>query len=315
MLRDSPRHLRTCTTLAATLVLALAFAPSASGSQSEFRQEKGRSRQLVIENAIPDLPNMLLFIHGVNFDGMPHVTLDSFLLTVETSTPTQIVALLPASVAATPGTYLLTVATGRGQPDHDVFHVTIGGVGPKGDRGEKGEPGEPGSPGPAGPQGEPGATGPAGPTGATGPQGPMGAVGPMGPMGPAGPGGSAGAGLTCANQIALKEVAPAFTFTADCPYATNPQAGIPLTFVVGTTHTFTFTNNSPSPVAFGVFSVLYQSDTAQNIGTVNNSCFNRTLQTGESCSFGVRVTGSTSGTVLLWNAGAATLASWPYATQ
>jgi hypothetical protein len=102
--------------------------------------------------------------------GAPVVKLDSATLTLVSSSSTQIVANLPAGLAA--GTYRMTVSNGSGTPG--VFDVTNGTVGPQGPAG------------PAGPQGTTGATGPAGPQGATGATGPQGPAGPAGPQGPSG---------------------------------------------------------------------------------------------------------------------------------
>jgi hypothetical protein len=81
--------------------------------------------------------------------GSPVVYLDGELLTLLSSSSTQIVATMPALPA---GSFRLVVGTG-------VFDVTNGAVGPAG------------ATGPAGPQGPTGAKGPAGPTGPQGPAG------------------------------------------------------------------------------------------------------------------------------------------------
>jgi hypothetical protein len=96
--------------------------------------------------------------------GTPVVKLNSTALTLVSSSSTQIVAKLPAGLAA--GTYRMTVNNGSGTLG--VFDVSNGAVGPQGPAG------------PAGPQGATGATGPAGP------QGPAGLQGPVGPQGPPG---------------------------------------------------------------------------------------------------------------------------------
>ena len=88
--------------------------------------------------------------------GAPVVKLDSTTLTLVSSSSTQIVANLPAGLAA--GTYRMTVSNGSGTVG--VFDVSNGVVGPQG------------------------------PTGPAGPQGPTGATGPQGPAGPQGPSGS-----------------------------------------------------------------------------------------------------------------------------
>jgi trimeric autotransporter adhesin len=81
--------------------------------------------------------------------GSPVVYLDGELLTLLSSSSTQIVATMPALPA---GSFRLVVGTG-------VFDVTNGAVGPAG------------------------ATGPAGPQGPTGAKGPAGPIGPQGPAG------------------------------------------------------------------------------------------------------------------------------------
>jgi hypothetical protein len=103
--------------------------------------------------------------------GAPVVKLDATALTLVSSSNTQIVANLPAGLAA--GTYRMTVSNGSGTPG--VFEVSNGVVGPQG---------------PAGPAGPRGATGATGPQGPAGPQGATGATGPQGPAGPQGPSGS-----------------------------------------------------------------------------------------------------------------------------
>jgi hypothetical protein len=111
--------------------------------------------------------------------GAPVVKLDSATLTLVSSSGTQIVANLPAGLAA--GTYRMTVNNGSGTPG--IFDVSNGVVGPQGPAGPAGPQGATGATGPAGPQGATGATGPAGPQGATGATGPQGPAGPQGPPG------------------------------------------------------------------------------------------------------------------------------------
>lgn len=172
-------------------------------------------KALVIYSVSPDRPNESLTIRGVNFGETPaHVFCETWMMTVLSWTPSEIVVSLPAALAD--GSYLLTVVTGKGPVDRDVFNFTLATVaetalgpqGPQGPAGEvgpqgpQGEPGPTGPPGPAGPQGEVGPEGPAGPqgakgdtgaTGAAGAQGPQGETGPVGPQGPAGPQGPQGA--------------------------------------------------------------------------------------------------------------------------
>jgi formylglycine-generating enzyme required for sulfatase activity len=100
-----------------------------------------------------------------------------------------------------------------------------GDAGPEGPAGPAGPAGAQGEPGPAGPQGEQGIqgdagpAGPAGPAGAEGPQGPQGEQGiqgETGSAGPEGPQGSPGAGLGCANQLAIQAVVQAFEISPEC---------------------------------------------------------------------------------------------------
>jgi hypothetical protein len=163
----------------------------------------------------------VLTIRGGHFGELaPYVTLAGVPLPVASSSPTEVLALVPEGTA--PGTYLLMVARNPFKVPFYLFDVTIGAAGPPGEKGEKGEPGPqgpagepgpqgppgpqgevgpkgdkgdtgaPGAPGERGPQGEPGATGPAGPQGDTGPIGPPGPAGPSGPQGPQGPTGAPG---------------------------------------------------------------------------------------------------------------------------
>lgn len=118
-----------------------------------------------IVNAVPDLLNRLLTISGAEFGGNPEVTLDEIPLTIQSTTPEQIVAVLPDHVIATPGTYRLVVAAPDKGRRSSSLDLTIGAVGPKGDTGDTGDPGEPGrdgvdgAPGPAGAPGPPGIAG------------------------------------------------------------------------------------------------------------------------------------------------------------
>src|SRR5712671_7140812 len=137
-----------------------------------------------------DAASSNLFINGRNFGvaAPPVVTLGDVALTVQSFSPTAIVASLPLSVQ--PASYQLLVQSffadddGKGSSELDrrlaLFSVTIGVVGPQGPAG------------PTGPQGATGPTGPGGATGATGPTGPQGDPGPQGPPGPAGPAGVTG---------------------------------------------------------------------------------------------------------------------------
>jgi hypothetical protein len=92
--------------------------------------------------------------------GSPVVHLDRALLTLVSSSSTQILASLPTGLTA--GSFRLTVSNGTSTPG--VFDSTYGAVGPQG------------ATGPAGAAGPQGAPGPAGPAGPTGPQGPAGTI-------------------------------------------------------------------------------------------------------------------------------------------
>jgi hypothetical protein len=175
------------------VVLCLAAVPASA--QSRFA-----TPQLVVEAAYANLATGDLLIAGDRFGDRPTVVLDGIRLAVTYADNRQIVAKLPRDAESHPGTYRLVVSRGRGEPEVDVFSVTIGAIGPKGDKGDRGDPGPRG---PEGLKGESGPAGPAGPAGAAGSAGPMGPTGPMGPMGPMGPvgpkgdpGGAADAGIT-----------------------------------------------------------------------------------------------------------------------
>ncbi len=169
---------------------ALALVGVLAASSAVYAADSDSSHQLVIVSAQADLLNGQVVITGVNLGpGTPAVTLDAMPLTIVSAGPTQIVAVLPASVAATPGSYLLTVARrhGHDEPDQDIFALTVGAVGapgPEGDKGDPGAKGDTGEQGPQGVQGVKGDTGAQGPTGATGPTGGTGATGATGPTGP-----------------------------------------------------------------------------------------------------------------------------------
>ena len=148
------------------------------------------TRDPVITEARANDANTILQVIGIGLSvGAPVLTLGTQAtpLVVTLATPTRIEALLPPGIV--PGTYLLTLTTGKKKegkgsdaegPRGDVFWVTLGAQGPTGPQG------------PAGPAGATGQQGLAGPIGATGPQGPAGPVGTSGPQGPAGPAGATG---------------------------------------------------------------------------------------------------------------------------
>lgn len=140
-------------------------------------------------------------IRGVNFGAAPNVFVAGMPLAGVTvnAAGTQITAQLPALA---PGSYLLHVSRGNGQPQNGTFNLTIGAAGaqgptgpqgPQGNAGPAGAQGATGPPGAAGATGATGAAGANGATGATGAQGVQGAIGPTGPQGPTGAQGQAGA--------------------------------------------------------------------------------------------------------------------------
>ena len=102
-------------------------------------------------------------------------------LPIVSSTGETIVATLPA---LPPGSYLLTVGYGLGEPQFDQAWISLGATGVPGPQGIQGPPGPPGPAGPPGATGAAGQTGLKGDTGATGPQGPPGPQGEPGTPGP-----------------------------------------------------------------------------------------------------------------------------------
>jgi hypothetical protein len=198
------------TRASARLCLALALLVASAGASY------AQGNQVRVDSAVPNLVSQVVTISGANFGSQPpSVTLNDVPLALLSSSPTQIVAALPASVIATPGTYLLVVRKGNsnGQNSANVATLdvaidhygvegstasqgTVGPAGPQGATGPQGEVGPAGPQGPIGvngPQGEVGPAGPAGPIGVTGPQGEVGAAGPQGPIGVTGPQGEVGA--------------------------------------------------------------------------------------------------------------------------
>jgi len=139
-------------------------------------------RRPEISRVESDLVGGYLYIYGENFgprrDSLS-VKLSGDPLEIVVRTDVQIIAELPAGTM--PGTYRLSVKTGRGNnAESDEIDVTLGGGG---------------TPGPEGPQGQPGSQGPQGeqgPAGATGPQGPQGERGVQGERGERGEQGERG---------------------------------------------------------------------------------------------------------------------------
>jgi hypothetical protein len=175
-------------TVAIAVVLSSVLPTSASAA----------SAQLVISAAAADAANGTVTIRGINLLGnaggrkAATILLGGYgaPLPIVSMSATEIVAALPAGVAA--GAYLLTVDYGN-DASFDEAWVTIGATGPKGPKGDTGATGA------AGPQGTPG---PKGDTGATGPKGDAGPQGPKGDTGPQGPPGTGGSALTSITSLA-----------------------------------------------------------------------------------------------------------------
>ncbi len=187
---------------------------------------------------------------GYYGSGVFSVSLPNTNLTVQSDSPTSVVAVFPSNQPAaslSAGDYLVTVifkkanGTSDSAAGHEAtFELTLGAVGPQGVAGAAGPQGQAGpvglkgatgATGPAGPQGLPGIAGPPGPIGPSGPQGvagspgangapgPMGttgAVGPVGPAGPVGPQGPVGSqGLPGPGGLnGIQEFTTSGTFTA-----------------------------------------------------------------------------------------------------
>ncbi|MGH9139988.1 MAG: collagen-like triple helix repeat-containing protein [Vicinamibacterales bacterium] len=125
---------------------------------------------VIIAASRADVANGLILVQGDDFGAFmaPLVVLDGFHLTVTHWDANLIVAVLPAPIAATPGSYRLSV-TRRGKAgglqDTGEWVVTIGAQGPAGPAGATGAQGPQGAPGQQGPPGSAGAQGPAGQSG------------------------------------------------------------------------------------------------------------------------------------------------------
>jgi hypothetical protein len=106
-----------------SVVCAIAFAANAAAA--EWRP------QLRIDRVEVDEASAQIRITGVHFGTEePTVTLDGAPLHVISYGPTEIMASLAGGL--TPGSYLLTVSTGRSNRDEDTFSVAFGAVGPQG---------------------------------------------------------------------------------------------------------------------------------------------------------------------------------------
>ena len=141
--------------LAAIAAVAhLAVAPAALADSA---------RDPVITEARANEANTMLQVIGTSLSGgTPLLTLGTQAapLVVTLATPTRIEALLPPGIA--PGTYLLTLTTGKQRqtkgsdaegPRGDVFWVTLGAQGSAGPQGPAGPAGATGQQGLAGPPG------------------------------------------------------------------------------------------------------------------------------------------------------------------
>ncbi len=171
-----------------TILLSSAVALLPEQSQAA---KTSSANQVAIISATADLTSHVLTITGTNFGNTtPAVTLNGLALVVTSSSATTISATIPGSF--TPGSYLLTVSAGGGQPSSDSFDITIGYGGSTGAMGATGPQGPEGAMGAAGPKGDTGGTGSPGPQGLIGPLGPQGLPGPVGPLGAAGPQGVKG---------------------------------------------------------------------------------------------------------------------------
>jgi hypothetical protein len=191
---------RSLTTTALALAVSLAIG-SAAAAQSP--------NQLAISAAVPNLLSGTVTLSGANFvdnsDPAVRVWLNRVPLAIQSMTPTQVIAALPAGIGA--GSYQLEMTRTNGNgggntstngPRYGAITLTIGAVGatgaqgPQGIIGPQGNQGPQGVAGPQGPKGDtgaPGAAGAQGETGFTGPTGPQGAMGAAGPQGvPGAPG-------------------------------------------------------------------------------------------------------------------------------
>jgi len=135
---------------------ALSLSSAAAGYGDEVPKPE-------IVAALPDSssnPSKLTIVGRHFGDVAPLVSLDAMLLTVTSSTSTEVIVALPAALK--PGSYLLTVGPRRRGAGVARFDVTLGAAGAKGDPGIPGPTGPMGPAGPQGPQGPPGTPGPSG---------------------------------------------------------------------------------------------------------------------------------------------------------
>ncbi len=188
------------TWLLAALLATTSYAANHGNRRTADHEEdrdcdRDSDSKVSIEKADADAELAFLFVHGRNLGVKePRLILGGTALSVQSSSPTDIVAALPVGISS--ATYLLLLVRHDGAAAQ--FDVSIGYSG-HGEQGPPGPQGPPGSPGPVGPQGPAGAVGPQGPAGPAGSQGPAGPPGPagspgaIGPAGPAGPPGPTGA--------------------------------------------------------------------------------------------------------------------------
>jgi hypothetical protein len=155
-------------------------------------------KQLVVSSAVVDSANGVVVVTGSHFTQYgrgPAVTINSMPARLLSASQQMLVVELPGSVAAQPGTYLMTVVREQSLTGFGVFFITVGAIGPQGPRGDagpRGSAGEVGPAGPAGPQGNPGPKGDKGEPGAPGAAGAKGAQGDRGAPGVAGAKGDKG---------------------------------------------------------------------------------------------------------------------------
>jgi len=80
---------------------------------------------VVVTDVQPDFGRDALTIAGQNSGAVPFVTLDLIPLGVQSSSETEIVAMVPLAVMP-PGEYLVTVSRGSADGEHASLHVTLG---------------------------------------------------------------------------------------------------------------------------------------------------------------------------------------------
>ena len=95
-------------------------------------------RQVVISSATADLLNEQVLITGANFTADAEVWLGGFPLTIVSASSTLVIATLPASVKAAPGSYALSIIAGTAPKTKADISLAVGAAGPKGDTGPQG---------------------------------------------------------------------------------------------------------------------------------------------------------------------------------